>query len=233
MRSPLHAKLSTIIWNGQWNLGDCYFISVIHLRLLCQNITPSGRDAILWNNDSEVSVSSVYKNLVQHNTAPVWLDFIWHEFHIPRYAVNAWLVLQKRLFTKDRMLRFGLYTDPICVLCATHPETHSHLFSHCAYSRIVLNACPFKVSSTWDNFISGRFLEPEPNDFEKHIGYLFISAVFYAIWTERNNRIHRDTRRNPSPMISKIKQIVREKLYSCVAFRARIKRDPSFVAILY
>ncbi|XP_074299117.1 uncharacterized protein LOC141630147 [Silene latifolia] len=39
-----------------------------------------------------------------------------------------------KLYTKDRMMRFGVISDGLCELCRTHMEDHQHLFYLCDFS---------------------------------------------------------------------------------------------------
>ena len=119
------------------------------------------------------------------------------------------------------------------VLCATHLESHSHLFADCHYSRIIFLACPGVVNLNWNDFKKGRFISSASHGLEKDIGILYLSAAFYAIWTERNNRIHRNVRCSLTSLIHNIRCRIREKLYSSPAFHREILRDPTVASMLY
>ena len=221
--------------NGHWNLGASNHYLVRDLRLYCSHIIPGRHDEILWNQcrNMKISISVIYRDISLHKSAPRWLDFIWHSFSVPKFAVTSWLILQKRLLTKDRMLRFDMRTDPTCILCATADETHDHLFADCHYTRIVLSACPKQVCSNWNDFAQGHFLVHDCTRFEKQIAYLFLSAAFYAIWKERNSRIFKNSRCIPSSLIAQIRDKVREKLYTCSAFRRRATVDQNAILLLF
>ncbi|XP_013624706.1 uncharacterized protein LOC106359192 [Brassica napus] len=69
---------------------------------------------------------------------------VWFREHIPRNAFITWLVLLRRLPTRDRLRRWGLNVPASCVLCSTGVETHHHLFFECEFS-----------STLWKHFAQG------------------------------------------------------------------------------
>lgn len=227
--------VSLIQDNGSWNLGISNFYLVCELRLLCQNIVPVASDKITWEDGAAfpVKVSTIYSTLCPSLPSPPWLDFVWNKFRVPRYAFTAWLALQERLLTKDRMRNFLFTVDQTCVLCSTDSETHQHLFCNCSYTRIVLSACPGDIHYDWDEFKLGRFLPPPTSRIKLDISHLYIAAVFYEIWRERNFRIHNSKRRLPSGIIALVKNNVREKLYSCMRFQRIVSRDNTITSLLY
>lgn len=147
--------------------------------------------------------------------------------------MTSWLILQEKLLNKDRMSRFAMNTDSICVLCDSDDETHAHIFSDCPYTRTVLSACSALVEPNWNEVLQGRFLVHFCSRFVKQIAYLFISAAFHAIWKERNSRIFKNLKCNPSSLIAQIKDRVRDKLYSCKAFRKRTSEDQNYILLLF
>lgn len=221
--------------DGQWDLGTSNYHAVRELRMLCSHITPRGSDEILWNDlrNVKISISSIYNDIAAHKSPPPWLSIVWSPYAVPKFAITTWLILQHRLLTKDRMLRFLMNTNPVCVLCAVEDETHSHLFSSCPYTRIVLAACSAMVHPNWTDFSNGRFLAQDYSRLETNVAYLFITTAFYAIWKERNNRIFKNASCNPSGLINSIRTKVREKLYSCQDFRRQVQADQDAILLLY
>lgn len=235
MESSTNDPVNVIQAHGQWDLGSSNYHHVRTLRELCQSIHSSGVDEILWNNAhiQKMSISVIYNDIALHRTPPPWLDFAWNSFSVPKYAMTAWLIMQQRLLTRDRMLRFGMSTSPACVLCATGMESHPHMFNECTYTRIVLSACPVRVSTRWSDFSRGQFLVNNCTQIEKKTAFLYIAAAFFAIWKERNNRIFQNLRCNPTGLIAQIKTKVRDKLYTCSDFRRRARADYSIISNLF
>lgn len=119
--------------------------------------------------------------------APLWLPAIWHPFSIPKCAFFMWLVHKNRVLTKDRMIWFGFTVNPNFVLCQSNLETVEHTFTDCPYTYLVLRGSPVPITRTWHEWQTGIFTDGR---LRKHLAWLYISAVIYSVWRERNNRIH-------------------------------------------
>lgn len=50
-------------------------------------------------------------------------------------AFICWVVCKDKLRTKDRLKRWGVVDDDMCVLCGENVENKEHLFFNCCYSR--------------------------------------------------------------------------------------------------
>ena len=182
---------------------------------------------------SKVSTSVIYNDLALHRQPPPWLNFVWNAFSVPRFAFTAWIILQQRLLTKDRMSHFGMTVNQTCVLCASADETHPHLFADCNFTRTIFSACPHVMYRSWNDFSNGRFILTNCTRIQRLTAYLYISICFYNIWKERNCRIFQNSRNSPTCLISRIKSTVRETLYSCKAFRTSVQADQTNVLLLY
>jgi hypothetical protein len=68
-----------------------------------------------------------------------FLDYNWSSLSKTRIEnkCKAWLILQNRLKTAGRIIKNGGNANPICQLCYTHNETHSHLPISCPFSQSV------------------------------------------------------------------------------------------------
>ena len=64
----------------------------------------------------------------------VWHKLLWAPFVLPKHAVIAWMVIQNRLPTLDRLKKWGLVMDETCVLCHHEAETREHLFFQCSFA---------------------------------------------------------------------------------------------------
>ena len=81
--------------------------------------------------------------------------------------------------------------------------------------------------------MQGSFFASILPRFEQNIAYLFTSVVIYLTWKERNSRIHGGQSIPLSQLLTSIKRMVREKLYSCASFQRRLQNDPTLIHILY
>ncbi|KAH0872800.1 hypothetical protein HID58_070162 [Brassica napus] len=58
---------------------------------------------------------------------------------------------------QDRILSWGLQTDPTCLLCSTEPESRNHLLFNCCFSLSIWTAlsrrCSLQALPDWDQTI--------------------------------------------------------------------------------
>lgn len=64
---------------------------------------------------------------------------VWCSLALPRHRIVFWLGTQKKLQTKDRLIRRMQGLTDCCLVCDKAVESHSHLFYECSYSQIILN----------------------------------------------------------------------------------------------
>ena len=98
-------------------------------------------DDIVWKHsmDGIYSVSTAYKAQFLGLTLS-HLDFmVWKAWAPPKVKFFAWLALQGRIWTADRLERRGWANCGICPLCKREQETTIHLFVGCRYSTRLWN----------------------------------------------------------------------------------------------
>lgn len=64
-----------------------------------------------------------------------WRRLICNNKASPKSIFILWLSLWNRLVTKDRLIRWGINCDPICILCLEHQESVQHLCFECPYAK--------------------------------------------------------------------------------------------------
>nr|XP_009802473.1 PREDICTED: uncharacterized protein LOC104247998 [Nicotiana sylvestris] len=80
---------------------------------------------------------SCYKTLKGTIVNVPWKNLTCHNAAAPKQVFILWLVLLGKLRTKDVLLSWGISVDSICMLCNSYPETSSHIFFECPYSRSI------------------------------------------------------------------------------------------------
>lgn len=85
-------------------------------------------------NGGRFSVASVWEALRPHQLKVPWYRVIWSAPSIPKHNLVAWMMVQGRLPTKDRLQSWGMNVDPVCLLCQDKSESIGHLFYECAFS---------------------------------------------------------------------------------------------------
>lgn len=237
LQSTFLARVNSIIRDGQWSLGPSNDSAVLDLRQICAHTTIHSNDSILWDGVEykHLKVSDIWDVFRPSGSLPSWFHFVWCKFQVPKYSFNAWLIVQERLLTKDRMNNFHMYVDPICLLCGIENESHSHLFCTCTYVRRIYASWPLGITLDWNEMKAGNIFSTTGfSQVEKEMTYLYTTAVMHAVWRERNMRLHDlNHNRGVPSVLGEIKEAVRDKLSTCKNFIQCVKSDVSLISWIY
>ncbi|XP_018435427.2 uncharacterized protein LOC108807663 [Raphanus sativus] len=223
---PIDARVADESVGNLWNLSRSRHPTLMLLKACIPPTPPDfmeeGDDTFFWktsplDNSGRFSTSKTWKVL---NPAPPpvdWYKSVWFPEKVPKHAFNMWVVYHDRLPTNDRLLAWGLSVSSVCLLCAVHDETSSHLFFSCAYS-----------TQLWQGILSQSGLTPPPPpDFLsvrqwihnvtqdqklRTILDLIFQAVTYFIWRERNGRLHQSPSKTPDLIVNEILLLMRAKV---------------------
>lgn len=125
-----------------------------------------------------------------------WSAAIWTSRSIPRQSFHAWLVVQNRIPTRDRMIGWGIQVPPLCLLCNVNDESRDHLYWDCNYTfdlwSIVAGRCRITPERRWENTLHQMITLPPPTSTRSLI-LLGWPATLYWIWNERNVRPRRSS----------------------------------------
>lgn len=145
-----------------------------------------------------------------------WYPLIWIKKGIPKHKTLVWLMLLNRCPTRDRLLAWGLQTDPQCLLCNRENESRNHIFFSCSYSTTVWThfSSGFGISllsPSWDD-IAHSLLSQSGSRHQIYLSILAWKATIYDIWWERNDRLHRGNHRHPDLLIKKISSTIKNRI---------------------
>jgi len=140
------------------------------------------------------SIQKLYNQIRPQGKKVQWRRAICNNKAIPKSVFILWLAIQDRLTTKERLVKWHMNVDPICVLCNKEEETLKHLFFECDYSRQVwkmildnLGFYPncYKMEEVLKiTYKCGKKKTPKAKLFT-----MCLSEAVYGIWLERNNKI--------------------------------------------
>lgn len=151
----------------------------------------------------------------EHHQQVPWHKEIWFNNGIPRHKFLAWLFVLDRCPTKNRMVEWGIDTDPICILCNSGIESRDHLYYSCTYSWEVWNSVAarsgFSTPREWSDIFTAleRFKSPTHT---RQLTLLAWQASIYCIWAERNGRLHRSRFKVPSAIIKEIDKLIKLRI---------------------
>ncbi|XP_022557439.1 uncharacterized protein LOC111205614 [Brassica napus] len=135
------------------------------------------------------STGEVYAHLRSQGPSVPWYHIIWNKKGIPRHSFLAWLFVLDRCPTRDRIIRWGLQSSPMCLLCNSTSESRDHL-------------------------VMNQLLGLNRGSPKGHLTILCWQACLYWVWSERNARLHRDVFRSSDALICKIDRQIRDKILS-------------------
>lgn len=91
-----------------------------------------------WPDDNrrflKYATGQIYNLLKDHDQVVIWHKKVWFSGEIPGHKFMTWLMVLNRCITGDRILHWGIPTDPHCLLCNVRNKSQSHIFFECNYS---------------------------------------------------------------------------------------------------
>ncbi|XP_062113284.1 uncharacterized protein LOC133824418 [Humulus lupulus] len=173
------------------------------------------------------NIAKLY-NLMKNKTETRWkFSSIWDRLGIPKHKFVDWLVLMQRMPTKDRLFRFGITEDSLCVICGQYVESHRHLFFECQFSK----SCQASIL-TWLRIGSHRIelagimnwiRRSRHSACRRRVYYCSLSACVYHIWRARNSaywKLH-------VPLVGFVTQNIKTEVCNrfCLLFERKLGKE--------
>ena len=219
-------KVADALYNDNW-IGDINIsngITTTHLQeyTLLWNLTrqiqlrPGHVGQIRWKfTESGIyTAASAYKAQFLGSTREVHLNSIWRTWAPPKCKLFAWLILQERVWTSDRLARRGWEHSPDCLLCHQTLETAKHLLTDCRYTRRIWEYIstwaeqpnwqprvwrPYSsVQDWWDMITTSTTVS-------RKAGRSLTLLVIWELWKERNARVFRRREASTLTLMTNIK----------------------------
>ncbi|CAA7047417.1 unnamed protein product [Microthlaspi erraticum] len=162
-----------------------------------------------WEIDGTVSgkysMGLVYQELRQEQEVVPWGKIVWNRGGIPKHNFLVWLFVMNRCPTRDRILGWGLQTDPHCLLCNSGMETRDHLLFDCPVSWLIWSEiarrCNLQSARGWSDSNS-QMKALVAGNVGNRLTLIAWQASIYWIWHERNERLfvgglHHGANRSP------------------------------------
>lgn len=180
------------------------------------HLDPSTTDSILWKltKDGCYSSKSAYTMQFFGHPKSCMPSLVWKPWAPPKCKIFAWLIIQNRVWTADRLQKRGWPNCGTCKLCNQAQESASHLlfkcrFTICVWSRVKnwlglqdVNPATWhtmrNVKEWWNEAIHKQ------GQSKKAMASLAM-LVSWEIWKERNARVFRNNASTLSMLVTKIK----------------------------
>lgn len=141
------------------------------------------------------------------------LDF----WRVPKHCFLTWLLVLNRCPTRDRILGWGLQTDPACLLYNTSEESRDHIFFNCGLSWAIWSSialrCKLHPLRSWEATVC-QMQALHGSKESIRLSLLAWQCTLYFLWGERNNRLHRQNFRSAESILKLIDSVVRNMISS-------------------
>ena len=159
-------------------------------------------DDITWKFTTSgfYTAASAYKAQFEGLTRSSMPEMVWKNWAPPKCKLFAWLVLQNRVWTADRLHRRGWPNCGLCQLCKREDESAAHLFFRCRFTIRVWNMVIAWLglsainTSQWHSFSSMKDWWNSviyTNGTRRKSMASLIMLICWEVWTERNARVFR------------------------------------------
>nr|AAP21407.1 hypothetical protein [Oryza sativa Japonica Group]ABF99991.1 hypothetical protein LOC_Os03g63980 [Oryza sativa Japonica Group] len=94
-------------------------------------------DQIIWKftNNGHYTASSAYHVQCCGTPSTNFNSLIWKAWAPGKCKFHAWLIIQNRVWTSDRLATRGWQNNGCCALCRRETETALHLVATCRYTK--------------------------------------------------------------------------------------------------
>ena len=138
VREAMHEDkwLSSIKLPDHWTMEHIRQIVTLWARLRVIPISEDTEDTITWKHtlDGAYSATSAYKAQLLGTVRSSMHFAVWKAWAPPKMKFLAWLAIQNRIWTADRLQKRGWPNCGLCPLCKQTGETVHHLFYKCRFS---------------------------------------------------------------------------------------------------
>lgn len=199
MGVPANATVKDINVNGNWIIRSPRNDNQVTFQTYLTSVRLSEEeDSYEWIMHGEhwnkYNAGAVYRELKNHSTPVPWFEIFWCKGGILKHNFLSWLFVLNRSPTRDRLLNWGLVTDPACLLCNAAPESRDHLLFECPFSWEVWSPtarrCQVTTPRDYQGMINYLITVRLPKP-QKKLLLIAWQGVIYLLWTERNARLHR------------------------------------------
>ncbi|KAL2897313.1 hypothetical protein RDABS01_039096 [Bienertia sinuspersici] len=177
------------------NVADCDIL----IEKMCsriktwnsRNLSYAGRLQLI---NSVLIISKVYHSLLEQGQKVHWDRVVWNRLAIPKHRFIYWLVMWRRLMTKDRLSRMGIQQDATFALCQQADESVEHLFFSCKKSLEIAQETRFWIGCACKSAnvyrITGWIQRNcTKSKYRRKLYLAWLVAAVYFIWRCRNEII--------------------------------------------
>jgi hypothetical protein len=200
-------------------------VEFISLWSMLDQVVLSGQqDTIRWKWMADGCYSS--RSAYQAQFIETYCSFdsksIWSAKVEDKHRFFAWLLIQCKLLTVDRLTTRSCPCNPVCQLCEQELETMEHIGLWCVFAQEVwflvsqwtndvvrVPARELTMAHWWNQSLRGL-----PKKLKQHLASLMIYTT-WNIWKERNRRIFDGVTASPFRVLNLIKEELKLRRLAC------------------
>ncbi|XP_056691351.1 uncharacterized protein [Spinacia oleracea] len=181
------------------------------------------------------SVKDVYQKLTGPKPLVHWDHMVWNRLNTPKHKFICWMAVQDRLQTAARLARIGVCSSPNCLLCDQQEEVHDHLFFACPYSKRCIEEIKswvgFHTTHSGLQILISRIGNSHQTKFRRQVWYAALAATVYSVWRSRNGSLWDKCIPTVHSTVTRIKQIVRDRIRSVMPRKVSRKDSLWFLTL--
>ncbi|XP_060202917.1 uncharacterized protein LOC132631352 [Lycium barbarum] len=125
-------------WESLWGKRPKQASWIVQKVLKVQQyIETAGMDETELVNIQSFSIKKMYLKLLGDHPKVSWRRVTCNNPGLPKWIFILFLALHRRLYTKNRLISWGMPISPLCALCGTEPKSIDHLFFKCSVSEYI------------------------------------------------------------------------------------------------
>ena len=219
---PSEATLASLYQDNRWRIPAARSEALVNIHILLTTTHLNElEDYYEWEVDGKKSTAYstglIYEKLCDEGVTVPWVSTVWNKGGIPRHSFLSWLFVLNRCPTKDRILGWGLQTDPNCLLCNLSTESRNHLFFDCNFAWCIWESlaqrCGTQPQRSWDRVMT-QLQSTSCHSTSGILIRLCWQACIYWTWTERNARLHRQIYRSSDAIIRLVDRQIKDMILS-------------------
>ena len=214
------AWISQINTTGGLTLPHIQQFVALWTRLQDVHLNEATPDTITWTMSSSgiYSASSAYHAQFLGSISTNMKRTVWKVWAPPKCKFFAWLIIQNRVWTADRLKRRGWPNCDVCPLCKQTEESAAHLMFQCRFSIRMWSMVkgwldiPWLDTSSWGNFngVPEWWAHMTLNGSSRRKAVASLTMMIsWELWTERNARVFKGKYTLPSVILDRIKDEAR------------------------
>ncbi|XP_019231679.1 PREDICTED: uncharacterized protein LOC109212485 [Nicotiana attenuata] len=149
---------------------------------------------------SKCSIKQIYHALRGSFNKVSWKRLVCRNAGCPRWTFTLTIAAHGKLYTKDRLSKWGVKVDQMCVLCTKENETVQHLFFECSFAaKLWGNLLQWqginRIVYGWNEELAWAEDWVKRQNANTELYKMTLAACVYHVWQERNARIFEEKER--------------------------------------